>query len=148
MSYKGAIRYLEVPFGRVEWEDNDVLSPWSGSPAGTWTYSRDRSNQRPALIVTVRPFDCQTAYNLGDALILDDPTSWEALAPTIKCVIFGRLKSEDQDLRENVLHYVLLVAPTESEAMQYNLGYRRVGVGVIRDSLLLKTGLSSRERIW
>lgn len=100
------------------------------------------------MTVTVRPFDCQTAYNLGDALILDDPTSWEALAPTIKCVIFGRLKSEDQVLRENVLHYVLLVAPTESEAMQYNLGYRRVGVGVIRDSLLLKTGLSSRERIW
>ncbi|POS75002.1 CAMK/CAMK1 protein kinase [Diaporthe helianthi] len=149
MAYKGAIRYLNIPFGRVEWEHKDISSPWSGSPAGTWTYSRDRSSCRPALKATVSPFDSQAAYELGDALFLDDPRSWAAVAPTIACVIFGKLKSEDEDLKEDTLHYVLLVAPTDSMEVQCNLGYRRVGVGIIRRSLFLETGLgSTRERIF
>ncbi|KAG8161671.1 hypothetical protein KVR01_008658 [Diaporthe batatas] len=148
MAYNGAIRYLDIPFGRVEWEHNDVRSPWSGSPVGTWTYSRDRSSHRPTLTATVRMFDSQAAYELGDALFLDDPRIWAAVAPTIACVIFGRLKSEDQDSHEDTLHYVLLVAPTESRVLQYNSVYRRVGVGIIRGSFLLESGLGSRERIF
>lgn len=148
MAYKGAIQYLEPPFGSVKWEDSEVCSPWSGKPTGTWIYSRDRSSKRPALTVNVCEFDSQAAYELKDTLILDDPTSWAALASTVRCVSFGRLESEDQNSGEGVLHYVLLVAPTDSKGLQGNLTYRRVGVGKIRDSLFLKTGLDRRERIW
>lgn len=99
------------------------------------------------MTATVRPFDSQAAYDLGDALFLDDPTSWAAIVSDIKCVIFGRLKSEDEGLKENTLHYVLLVAPTDSKEIQCNSSYRRVGVGIIQGSLFLEIGLGSRERI-
>lgn len=148
MAYKGAIQYLEVPFGCVEWEENEIQSPWSGKPTGTWRYSRDRSNHRLTLTVVARSFDTQAAHEIGDAIILDDPASWEALVSTMKCVILGKLKNEDQQSRENVVHYVLLVAPAVSKGSQGTAAYRRVGVGIIPGSLLLITGPDSREKVW
>lgn len=148
MAYKGAIQYLEVPFGCVEWEDDEVRSPWSGRPAGTWTYSRDHSIYRPALTVTTHEFDAQAAYELGDAIILDNPTDWVTLAPIIKCVILGRLQNEGQESQVNIDHYVLLVAPVDSKGLQEPLAYRRVGVGRIRGCLISTTGLGTREQVY
>lgn len=150
MAYKGAIKYLEVPFDGVEWEDDEIHSPWSGRPAGTWTYSRDHSIYRPALIVTAHAFDAQASYEEGDAIILDDPANWVALASVIKCVILGRRKSEGQESQENILHYVLLVVPVDSKGLQESFAYRRVGVGRIRGSLISTPGLSTpgREQVY
>lgn len=148
MAYKGAIQYLDLPFGRVEWEENDVHSPWSGRPAGTWTYSRDRSNYRQALTVTVRSFDTQAASEFRDAIILDDPANWIPLVSTIKCVILGKLKSEVKGLQKNGVRYVLLVAPADSNGSQDTQAYNRVGVGIMPFSLFSTAGPGSHGQVY
>lgn len=148
MAYNGAIQYLEVPFGRVEWEENEIRSPWFGRPAGTWSYSRDRSNHRLVLTVTARSFDAQTAYEIGDTIILDDPARWEALIPTIRCVILGKLRDDVQTTRKNTLYYVLLIASANQKGWWDTPAYRRVGVGIIPGSLFSAAGPASCEQVW
>lgn len=148
MAYKGAIQYLDVPFGGVEWEENEIRSPWSGRPTGTWTYSGDRSNRRPGLTVIARSFDAQAAHKIRDAIILDDPSSWASLVSITKCVILGRLKTEDAKPRKEAVYYVLLVAPADSNALQGMAAYRRVGVGITPGSVVSTAGPGSREQVW
>lgn len=148
MAYKGAIQYLEVPFGCVEWEENGIQSPWSGKPTGTWSYSRDRSNLRPTLTVIACSFDTRAAHEIVDAIILDDPASWETLVSTMKCVILGKLKNEDQESQENDVHYVLLVAPADSSGLPGTPAYRRVGVGIIPGSLFSTAGQDGCGQVW
>ena len=36
MTYKGGIDYLELPFDRLDWEDQEVQSPWKSGSSEFW----------------------------------------------------------------------------------------------------------------
>lgn len=130
MAYKGAIEYLFVPFNQVEWEDQDVRSPWLRSPSGTWSYSGDRSNVALELTVVARVFEPQAADEAA-GIILDTPPMTSEQGRDLMCVVLGRMKSDNQS-RESRIHFVLLVTAEDSGSpvTACNAGiFRRRGVG-------------------
>lgn len=136
MAYRGAIRYLDVPFGRVEWFKEELQSPWSGSALGTWSYSRDRSAYALSLEVIVRSFDYPAGSMMEDEKItLDDPGSKTGLQSTLKCVVLGRLKDQLPKTRK-ANTFVLVVTPSSLQEANGTQDYKRVGAGLIHDHLI------------
>lgn len=134
MAYRGGIEYMNLPFDQVKWEENDILSPWSSSPAGTW-YSSDSGGAVTGLSVIVRGFDREAVTNPNSALFFDIPADSGGLRPEANCVILGRMKSQKLPEHER-LHYVMLVSPWTTQVSRRGLIYRRVGVGYMPGHLI------------
>lgn len=135
MAYRGAIDYLDLPFDKVEWEEHDILSPWSSSEPGTW-YSSGSGRGATGLSVNVRAFE-STAKERRDSRLVYDITGTKAGGPLreSKCVILGRVKNPGQPVRER-LHYVMLVSPSTPQARRGELVYERDGVGYMPGHLI------------
>lgn len=129
MAYSGDIDYLDLPFDRVEWEENDIHSQWSSNAGKTWSYSRDYSTCPLELAVVARAFDLQAAKTSeGASIIIDDPERISESEVSMKCVVFGRLKDQMQESVGARTHYVLLVVSTTSQSGGAPKIYNRVGV--------------------
>lgn len=126
MAYKGGIDYLNLPFGKVEWEQVDILSPWSSAPVGAW-YSSDPGTSITGLSVIARDFDIGDTTRWNERIIYDTPKesgSW----PGLKCVVLGRTLNPEQHVLEST-HYVLLVRQKTPQTGRGGPFYERVGVG-------------------
>lgn len=133
MAYKGAIMYMDAPFGRVEWEGEDVCSPWSSSAVGTWSYSGDRPNDTLVLRVNSRAFEARAAGGPGEAsIILDAPIVTDKPGAGLRCVVLGRMKSL-QGSPDDRIHFVLLVKLEGSQSVAAGSSgsrtFRRMGIG-------------------
>lgn len=122
MAYRGAIDYLDLPFEKMDWQPDEINSPWHLSRGGagrTREYDDDIS-----LTVTVRSFEL--AKSIRDSeLVFDVPGKTEG--ETFKCVIVGR-DVGDAPLSERK-HYVLVISPKISSRQGTSKTYVRVGVG-------------------
>lgn len=146
MAYMGAIDYLNMEFGQVEWDAEELHSPWSSSDVGTWSYSGDESGGNRELKVIARGLEVQS-MELGKdgSIIYDDPTKSDGLRSTLKCVVLGKSKDRHKPVSDRT-HFVLLVTAEASQAARGNQVYSRVGVGSIpgRWICLEKSGTPGR----
>lgn len=136
MSYKGAIEYLEPPFNQINWEEEDIISPWSTNSLGTWSYSGDISTEPRRLRVIARSFDAAAAETDASAnVIMDTPSSTAVSTSALKCVILGRFNGESGEEHSGERHFVMLVKPMGSQIKSPHT-YVRAGVGFMPGSFI------------
>lgn len=143
MAYMGAIEYLNLPFDQIEWEEKDLISPWSNSPIDTWSYSREILDSPIMLDVFVRQFDTIKAFAMHRALydaneiVLDNPVPAADLTLKLKCVLLGWTENPKLGSQDKRVYFVLLVTlhnPQERRS-EFHV-YNREGVGIISASLI------------
>lgn len=114
MSNQGGIDYLDVPFNEVNWEREDVRSPWIQKllQQSSW-HTVDRAGGTK-LTALAYEFD----NSAEDAIVYDrGSTSGEQ---DLKCVVIGRSKSgENKDLK---MYYLLIIGKSDDQR------WERVGV--------------------
>lgn len=139
MAYEGGIDYLDLPFGRMEWEQNDIIWPWIHSPKGTWHTSGSEASL-PGLSAVARGFelgdttrsDTWLCYDIKTQGDIDTPTRKILPRPGLKCVVLGKMK--EQFVRD-MTHYVLFVIPKTPQINgEGRLIVERVGVGYMPGS--------------
>ncbi|KAJ2995203.1 hypothetical protein NUW58_g1344 [Xylaria curta] len=140
MAYEGAITFMDLPFGEIEWEEKEVRSPWnppgpilasssriSNKSNSSW-YTGD-TNGRVDLTVTARDFslsaDTHIVYDRGER-------PGDRIA---KCVIVGRRKSA-AEVDTQRIHYVLVVAQKQDAGSKAQ--YERIGAGSLPGSAITK----------
>jgi hypothetical protein len=128
MAYKGGIDYLELPFDRVDWEEEEIRSPWKPGSRGVW-HTGDQAGI-VELSAVARDFDFTGTTGPESKIIYDNPAKSSGPSPPVKCVVVGRLKSEGQN-GLNRMHYVLLVTPKASQVGRGGQVCERVGVGYV-----------------
>lgn len=134
MAYRGGIDYLNLPFDQVEWEEHDILSPWSSSPPGTW-YSSDSARTVTGLSVIARAFEHSGVKGTDSQLIFDVANDSNEPPLDMRCVILGRMKTLRQHKQERI-HYVMVVSPLTSQVARRGLIYKRLGVGYMPGKLI------------
>ncbi|KAF3798440.1 hypothetical protein GCG54_00013180 [Colletotrichum gloeosporioides] len=133
MAYEGVIDYLQPTWGGVDWEVNDIRSPWMMAVPTATRNSSNSSSRGGSSIISInaiaRDFD---TYQAGDDLFFDIPSQYNSQTPGLKCVILARPKpgSTATDLR----CYVLLVAPQVNKTSGSLTVFERVGVGRMPES--------------
>lgn len=135
MAYRGGIEYLDLPFDGVEWEKDEILSPWTNSQPGTW-YSSDPGRHVTGLSVIARDFDVEATPKPDSRLVYDIPTTASGLRLDEKCVILGRMKGTGQPKKDMLGHYVMLISPQSPHVSRAGLAYKRVGVGYMPEHLI------------
>ncbi|KAI3326456.1 HET-domain-containing protein [Xylariaceae sp. AK1471] len=147
MAYEGAITFMDLPFREIEWEENEVRSPWNPPSPGLSSMSRlnqssnatwytTNTKEKIDLTVIARDFlasaDNHIVYDRGER-----PTN-----QVVKCVIVGRRKIKAEvDARR--IHYVLVVAQKWGEG-----GYERIGVGSLPGSSITLEGAGIQVRVF
>lgn len=124
MAYKGSIRYMDIPFGAVEWStDVDMIGV---NDSAYYEEALDgTSSSYLQLFAIVRPVQGATESN-GSFLIFDQSRAsrLEDL-PLLSCIVVGKQKSESK--QKDQMHFVLLVYPKWAG---YDT-YERIGVGLL-----------------
>lgn len=137
MAYEGAIDYLHPEFDQVDWETQEIVSPWSSSPLETWSYSGDSSRAPLGLRVVARKFDATDIPKMSEdrIVMLDSP---HVSKPELECVILGRFKkSGKSEAREAQIHLVMFVRFQENlDGPRDVRVYHRAGVGSVPGSLI------------
>lgn len=124
MAYEGAISFLDLPFGDIDWTANvEFRSPYSqsaSSRASRGRMSSNRDRHRTELKVVARPFEMIAALHASNSssIVWDDPT---AAHDRLMCVVIGRLASESDVPTQK--HWVLIVRELKAGL------YERVGAG-------------------
>jgi hypothetical protein len=120
MAYIGGIDYLDLEFNGVDWME--LHSPWTRQG---WENSQSVIPRQPGERLYLggisRDFD-ELKSKKGESLLVYDRPVEKAVH---KCVILG--KKRGIAAPGSRLNYVLLVAPTDSEANQW----RRIGAGYL-----------------
>lgn len=118
MAYEGLIDFLEPPFGKIEWQKEDIRSTGHSNAFS----DTDQTSMGTELSANAREFDTEKANPQDFAIIRDTPghsvQSW-------RCIVMGRKKEEGGVVPKDARHYVLFVAPKDGSADVYE----RVGVG-------------------
>ncbi|KAI1270913.1 heterokaryon incompatibility protein-domain-containing protein [Xylaria sp. FL0933] len=142
MAYEGAITFMELPFGEIEWEEKEVRSPWNHQvPALTalsppnhssnQTWYTTNTKERTDLTVIARDFsasaDTHIIYDRGERLINQ----------VVKCVIVGRRRVK-AEINDSQTHYALIIA--QRGAGGHNTQYERIGVGTLPQSAITLEG--------
>ncbi|KAI1122254.1 HET-domain-containing protein [Nemania abortiva] len=142
MAYEGAIDFMDLPFGKVNWEEGEIRSPWSPPSLATpssshlsiisnasW-HTADK-NGRNDLTAIARDFSTS-----ADARIVYDGGK-RPRDQIVKCVLVGRSKTSMRMDNEK-FYYVLVIAQKQDAR-----SYERIGVGTLPGSLitLKQTGL-------
>lgn len=136
MAVKGAIKYMNVPFDTVDWNEDKIQSPF-----------RAELNGGPG-IPSVQPVGDLVAVardlvpGNGGELIFDRPEETESIQ-NLKCVIIGTERLDTP--ADSQKHYVLIVAPLHSE--EGNTDYERVGVAVVAKKDIKFEGSGIQVRI-
>jgi hypothetical protein len=129
MGYEGAIDYLDLPLGGVEWElpDDEILGPWAEGGMESW-HTGD-GKRVVALSATARGFKMGGDNEDDFGLFYDmaEPSKMEEKA--IKCVIAGKRRMKAGFPTDETTHYVLLIAPKKTDSPREEKIYERVGVG-------------------
>jgi hypothetical protein len=118
MAYEGGIDFLNLPLGGVDWQEDEIYSPWiPGASEGYHTIGRTGSIELNAI---ARRFSIQGARAHEFTIVYDIP---KTESPQLKCVVMGRRREEGKP--EDARHYVLFITPKGGAAKVYE----RVGTG-------------------
>jgi hypothetical protein len=136
MAYEGAISFLNLPFGEIDWTVNvEFRSPYStyGSSHGSRArMSSSRSEHCAELRVIARPFDMTASTPEGESsgIVWDDSTVPHTVPhDQLRCVIIGKLATESSKLAQR--HWVLVIREISTGR------YERVGAGFLpKDKIL------------
>ncbi|KAF2653766.1 hypothetical protein K491DRAFT_602167 [Lophiostoma macrostomum CBS 122681] len=133
MAYTGAIDYLSVGFGQLDWED--VRSPWSADPNAA--IRTDLVDGKPSLTAVAYGYDAVTSFD-GERLlrILDTPGG--SRQEKIFCVVLGKQK-EYVSLDQRI-HYLLYIAQVKTTTRDGNRMFERVGAGWLPGRCIDKQG--------
>ncbi|ROW13657.1 hypothetical protein VPNG_04583 [Cytospora leucostoma] len=136
MAYEGGIEYLDLPFGQVEWEKDDILS------MGTWS-GKDGTAVTVGLSVNARNINTEPLTGVsGEKIVFDVPNKTNR---PFKCVVLGRTMEPEKHVA-NRTHFVLLVTRA-SPAARGEQVYHRVGVGAVPGSCIELDGPAARGKI-
>jgi len=138
MAYEGGIDFLDLPLGGVEWQKEEIHSPWI--PDASQVYHTTDSRGSIELSGTAREFNIKDAGLNEAILVYDIPKTASQL---LKCVVMG--KRREQGNVGDARHYVLLIAQKGPAAKVYE----RVGVGFMPGKFieLAAPGVSSLVKI-
>ncbi|KAI0906731.1 heterokaryon incompatibility protein-domain-containing protein [Ustulina deusta] len=150
MAYEGAITFMDLPFGEIDWEEKEVLSPWS-HPSTALTSSRHSNNssnttwhtanakERIDLTVVARDF----LVSAGGCITYD--SGERPKDRVVKCVVVGRRKTET-NTDNKWIHYVLVVAQKRNAT--HDAEYERIGVGSLPGSSITLEGPGLLARVF
>jgi hypothetical protein len=127
MAFKGGIDYLELPFGRVDWEEQEIRSPWTLGSRGVW-HTGDQAGV-VELSAVARDFAFTGKTGPESKLIYDRPPKSNGSSQSVKCVVLGRLRKYAGQSEQDRMHFVLLVTMKASQVTGGALVCERVGVG-------------------
>lgn len=145
MAYEGGIGYMDLPFNGVDWEEQEIRSPWTPGSGGVW-HTGDQA-EIPGMSAVAHDFEESDRKGGMVKLIFDNPAESSTSNRPVKCVTVGRLKSNGSDERER-LHYVILVTPGEYQiAAGARQIYERVGVGTLLGQYIKLSSLGTLVRI-
>ncbi|KAK7734705.1 hypothetical protein SLS53_007810 [Cytospora paraplurivora] len=136
MAYEGGIEYLDLPFGQVEWEKDDILA------TGTWS-GKDGTAATVGLSVIARTIDTTTLTGEpGERIVFDVTNKKNRLS---ECVVLGRMLEPEKPVA-NRTHFVLLVTRASPAAHGEQI-YHRVGVGSVPGTCIELDGPAARGKI-
>lgn len=119
MAYKGAIDYMDPPFGEVVWTTDKIKSPWiKGSQAPVWQTLTGGSEGTKLNVIAMSVSISQAR---GDNVVFDD--SMKTPTEGLKCVLIGY--SNYGNWPKNTF-YVLIISRLD------DLTWERAGVGALR----------------
>jgi hypothetical protein len=131
IGYQGGIDYLELPFDGVDWEEQEIRSPWTlGSRGVCHTGDQARVVELSAV---ARDFGFTGYTGLESKLIYDRPPKSDSSNQSVKCVVVGRLREGAGQNEQKWMHYVLLVTVKASQVTGEALVCERVGIGYLLD---------------
>lgn len=131
MMYKGGIEYCELPFDKVEWDD-DVLSPWESAQA-KW-HSSDDTSSSLGLSVNARNFTWGITVSREEAMmVLDIPPQTDGPDPLMKCVVLGRLRGPPRKAHDTK-HFVLFATDSKRRTAGRRRVLTRLGAGYLPGS--------------
>lgn len=133
MAYEGGITFMDLPFDGVQWEEEEIRSPWTPSRASSSSWHTGNANGRIDLTGMARNLN----LTLGDQHIVYD-SGVRPTGRTTKCVVIGRQKSEVATDVVRQRHYVLIVA--QKPGAENDKIYERVGVGSMPGSWITLDG--------
>ncbi|SPO03071.1 uncharacterized protein DNG_05752 [Cephalotrichum gorgonifer] len=132
MAYDGAIQYMNVPFGGVDWDkwDRDVVSPWEKCEG-------DNGSGALELRVLVREI---AGVEPGARVFLDEPS--RTFDRPFKCVVVGSSMESNQG--KATTYYTLIV--TSLNTGEENV-YERAGVAFLHRQNIVWDGSGTEARI-
>ncbi|KAF2468329.1 HET-domain-containing protein [Lindgomyces ingoldianus] len=131
MAYDGGIKYMDVPFGKVVWNE-DVSSPFKAGNLDSGAEGR--------LPLDIEAPICGLNEDANRHLILDEPGC--NLTKPLKCVIIGSNQDSEQD--KNRVHYVLVVTLVFRGLTRI---YERVGVGILNSEQIVQAEVGETVHI-
>ena len=132
---------MDLPFDGVQWEEEEVRSPWSTSHTLDSSWHTGNSNGRIDLTGMARDLDLVLG---GRQIIYDGGV--RPRGRTIKCVVIGRQKSKIAIDVTRQRHYVLIVA--KKPDAENDKIYERVGVGSMAGSWIALEGPALKVHIF
>ncbi|KAE9363831.1 HET-domain-containing protein [Stipitochalara longipes BDJ] len=127
MGYKGAIDYLDLPLGGVDWLPDVILSPWAEGGTESWHTGDDKGVVALSATAKVFKIGKQDEDNFGTFYDRNEPSKTEE--KTLRCVVVGKRMVRAKTPANEITHYVLLIAPKKTESPRGEKVYERVGVG-------------------
>ncbi|KAK4170663.1 heterokaryon incompatibility protein-domain-containing protein [Triangularia setosa] len=136
MAYDGAIDYLDLPLGGVDWRNDAVLDPFSSPDSA----DQGPANETAVLKVMTRPFVLEPIGEPWESVdvVLDagnaqGDVEWEQW----KAVVVGarRIAKGENVPMELRTHYLLIITALSEDDGQ-NTVYRRIGVGYMPGGFL------------
>jgi hypothetical protein len=127
MGYEGAIDYLDLPLGGVDWLPDEILGPWTAGGTETWHTGDGKGTV--ALSATARGFKMGEGNKENFGTFYDKAKPTETEEKTLKCVVVGKRKMKLRTPADVTTHYVLLIAPKRMDSPRGEKIYQRVGVG-------------------
>lgn len=100
MAYQGAIDYMDLPFDGVDWEKEEIRSPWTYIPRKSMWLTADRTAN-----TMLTGVGRDLSIREEDDVVFDEYDRKRDL--DLKCVVIGCSKTGSSI--DNKIHYVLLV---------------------------------------
>ena len=142
MAYSGGIGYGIAPLSAIDWEVEEIRSPWSGRRSHDLQIGLTYSEA--ALTAVVRDFNAANRRQDEVNLIYDtEPTTYDNRT---QCVIIARSKEEKTD--DDRTFYVLLVVTTGRALDGGEMEYKRVGIGRMLGTLISLDRPGIRAKIY
>ncbi|KAF2849633.1 HET-domain-containing protein, partial [Plenodomus tracheiphilus IPT5] len=126
MAYAGGIGYITPPFGEVDWEREEIQSPWRNLKGYD---ARQDLNSKSALTAVARRFDVRGRKPNDVKLVYDAENPRGVAGEKAQCVIIAR--SKEGLLQHEKMFYVLLIVFTGELGADGEREYIRVGAGTM-----------------
>jgi hypothetical protein len=130
MGYEGAIDYLDLPLGGVDWPPDAILGPWA--EGGTERWHTGDGKGVVALSAAARGFKMGKENEEDFGIFYDRTEPSKTEQKTLKCVVVGKRIMKSKTPTDETTHYVLLIAPKKTDSPRGEKIYERVGVGYMK----------------